>query len=374
MHLSFVFPCLNEERTLAHCIRNVRLSLEADSSINYEIVVADNGSNDASCTIAEQEGARIVHVSRKGYGAALLGGIAAANGEYVIFADADATYCYEHTIDLYRAARNAKADMAIASRMSGAIDTGAMPLLHRYLGTPVLTALINRLFGGHLTDCNSGFRCVRKHAFEQWQIRSTGMEFASELLIKALKHRAVLVEIPSGLHADQAGRIPHLKTWRDGMRHLLFILSEKPQLFEFLGLLGASLSLILQTAAVFLGQIEIGRATIFGLHTQILLLLLGIMGTQTFHFGAMCYVNSSERPKGIAASIIQMDEGRLFFLLLILMLLVMVLVGGAFAIWSFADFHNIYFANVLVGLVHLIAMLVSLAMGMLGVHVIKRYR
>ncbi|HYF35735.1 MAG TPA: glycosyltransferase family 2 protein, partial [Prosthecobacter sp.] len=236
MDLTFVFPCLNEHRTIARCIDAVRQSLEADPTLKFEIVVADNGSTDDSREIATAHGARVVPVTQRGYGAALRGGIEAAAGKYVMFADADGTYCYEHSLSLYKATSSANADMGIASRMKGTIEPGAMPTLHRILGTPVLTTLINVLFHGRLSDCNSGFRCLKKTAYDTWQIRASGMEFASELLIKALKNRASTVEIPSGLRPAPVDRTPHLRTWRDGMRHLLFILSERPRLFELIGL------------------------------------------------------------------------------------------------------------------------------------------
>lgn len=208
MDLTFVFPCLNECRTIALCIEAVQRSLGADPNLHYEIVVADNGSHDGSQEIATRHGARVVPVPQRGYGAALRGGIAAAQGRYVMFADADGTYCYEHALELYRTTSAADADMGIASRMKGKIEAGAMPPLHRHLGTPVLTTLINLLFKGRLSDCNSGFRCLKKTAYDTWGIRASGMEFASELLIKALKHSASTVEIPSGLRPPPVERTP----------------------------------------------------------------------------------------------------------------------------------------------------------------------
>lgn len=374
LELSFVFPCLNEESTLAACIRAVRASLEAKPGFRYEIIVADNGSTDKSREEALREGARVVHVSERGYGAALRGGIRAARGRFVAFADADGTYPYEDSLRLYQAASDNGADLAIASRLAGAIEPGAMPLLHRRLGTPVLTALINLLFKGSLSDCNSGFRCFRKEAFDSWKLRSDGMEFASEMLIKALKHGSVTVEICSGLRPDKRGRVPHLRTWRDGMRHLLFILSEKPQLFERTGLALAAIASLLQLIGMFTGQLDLGFAAIFGIHSQVLLLLFGMLGVQLYLFGVMCYVNADDQPSGLSSRIIHLDEGRLFFLLVALLLLVGLVSGGAVLLWGLAGFRDIHFAHILVGLVHLLGVPVSLALGMLGVHVIKRYR
>src|SRR6185369_5541224 len=140
-------------------------------------------------------------------------------------------------------------DMGIACRLSGTIEPGAMPLLHRYLGMPVLTTLINTFFGGKIRDCNSGFRCMRKEAYDGWKVHASGMEFASELLIKAKKNRARIVEMTSGLRRSSPDRVAHLRTWRDGMRHLLFILSEKPQFAEITGLLMVVVATGLQIVA-----------------------------------------------------------------------------------------------------------------------------
>ncbi len=189
MDASFVFPCLNEERSLGGCIRRVRSSLDADAGLKYEVIVADNGSSDRSREVAVECGARVVPVADRGYGAALKGGIMGAEGKYVLFADSDGTYLYEDALRLYKETVAAGADLGIASRLAGRIEPDAMPWLHHYLGTPVLTKLINLLFDGALTDCNSGFRCLKKDAYIKWDVRSRGMEFASELFIKALKCR-----------------------------------------------------------------------------------------------------------------------------------------------------------------------------------------
>lgn len=157
--LTFVFPCLNEEATLEACVTAVRHAL-APLGDDYEIVIADNGSRDRSREIAVRLGCRVVAVAERGYGAALRGGIEAAEGKYAMFADCDNTYVYSDALRLFETAKSERAGMAIASRMKGEIEDGAMPLLHRRLGTPVLTALINFLFSGRLSDCNSGFRCV----------------------------------------------------------------------------------------------------------------------------------------------------------------------------------------------------------------------
>jgi len=373
MELSFVFPCLNEEETIVACIEAVKRSLdEAGSDLSYEIVVADNGSTDRSAELAIGAGARVVPVSERGYGAALRGGISAANGKYVMFADADMTYQYEDALPLYRKAVEEDADMAIASRMQGVIEPGAMPPLHRWLGTPVLTTLINLLFHGKLSDCNSGFRCLRKSSYETWGIRANGMEFASELLIKALKHRARTVEIKSGLRRGPEGRVAHLRTWRDGMRHLLFILSERPRLFEFSGLLLVAVSTILQIFAIALGPTELGGLNIFDMHSKALLLLAGITGMQLYLFSCILFLRERERPTPLTASLIGIEEAPLFFLLLAILVMETILVGGVVLNWTLNNFANLDLANVLVGGIHFLGLPLMLAIALLGLHVFKK--
>lgn len=373
LDLTFVFPCLNEEKTLAACIRAVRASLEASGGgPRYEIVVADNGSTDRSAEIAAEEGARVVPVSRRGYGAALRGGIEAAAGRHVMFADADSTYLYEHCLPLYRKAVESGADMAIASRIHGTIEPGAMPPLHRWLGTPVLTWLINTLFGGRLSDCNSGFRCILKSSYETWGIRSDGMEFASELLIKALKHGATYVEIPSGLRRGPADRVAHLRTWRDGMRHLLFILSERPRLFEFSGLILLALSTLLQLAAALVGPAEVLGLNVFDLHSKALLLLAGITGMQLYVFSLMLYLRQRERPSALTAKLLGIGEGELFFLLLAILVAEAGLVGGVFLSWMLNNFADLDLTAALVPAIHLIALPLMLAIGLLGLNVFRK--
>lgn len=369
--LTFVFPCLNEEKTLASCINAVRFSLEP-SGVPYEIVVADNGSTDRSREIAADLGCRVVPVAARGYGAALKGGIEAAQGAYVMFADSDSTYLYEHAAPLYAEAVKHDAGMAIASRMIGEIEPGAMPPLHRHLGTPVLTWLINRLFHGRLTDCNSGFRCIRKTDYLKWDVRSDGMEFASELLIKALKAETRTVEIPSGLRCGPPDRVAHLRTWRDGMRHLLFILSEKPALFERAGFWLALLSTFVGLVAVIAGPTAIGPFNVFDVHTQAVLLLVGILGTQLYIFGCSLFLRSGDRPMVLTQRLIGMDESRLFFGLLGILAACVLLGGGLLMAWARAGFGGLQHTNQLLAAVHFLGVAVTAAFGLLSVHTLKK--
>lgn len=374
MDLTFVFPCLNEHRTLARCIDAVRSSLEGDPALKFEIVVADNGSTDNSREIAVEHGARVAPVPQRGYGAALRGGIDAAAGKYVMFADADGTYCYEHALALYQATSRADVDMGIASRMNGVIEPGAMPTLHRYLGTPVLTTLINLLFHGKLSDCNSGFRCLKKTAYDTWQIRASGMEFASELLIKALKNRASTVEIPSGLRPAPVDRVPHLRTWRDGMRHLLFILSERPRLFELIGLVLICVATLLQGIAAVTGPIKLGGLNIFDVHSQVLLMLCALTGTQVYMLAAAMFLQKSEAPRGITRRLIEMDEGSLFFILTSLLAGIGLVIAWIVVQWAVANFTGLNYANSLIVWMHFLAVPLTITFGMLGVHILRKGR
>jgi hypothetical protein len=289
-----------------------------------------------------------------------------------MFADADGTYFYEHALDLYRATSKADTDMGIASRMKGTIEPGAMPTLHRVLGTPVLTGLINLLFKGKLSDCNSGFRCLKKTAYQTWDIRASGMEFASELLIKALKKNASTVEIVSGLRPAPVERTPHLRTWRDGMRHLLFILSERPRMFELAGLLLIIGATLLQGIAGFTGEINLGGLTVFGIHSQVLLLLGAVLGTQIYMLSAAMFLQKSEQPRAVTRSLIEMNEGSLFFLLVALLGGLGLVIGWLVIQWARSNFFGLNYANTLIVWLHFLAVPSMIAFGMLGVHILRK--
>ncbi len=371
VELSFVFPCLNEEATLGRCIEWVHGALR-DSGVSYEIIVADNGSEDRSVEIAESLGARVEPVTQRGYGAALQGGIGSARGRYVAFADADSTYPVETVLDLYRAAVREDADMVSASRLRGEIEPGAMPFLHRYLGTPVITMLINLFFNGEFSDSNSGFRCLKKTSYESWDVRADGMEFIGELVIKALKAKAKIVEIRAGLRCGPKDRVAHLRTWRDGMRNLLFILSERPELFEYSGLFLLLVSSILQGMAVVLGPVAVGPLNVFDMHSQALLLLGGAVGAQLYLFSWYLYLGSRAEPLPFTRQVLRLEEDVLFFSLVGLGVAATSLVGYIFWQWFDSSFRDLDLINTLLFLIHLISVPGVLAIGLLGIHVFKK--
>ena len=235
IELSVVMPCLNEAETLGRCIARARSAMKA-ANIAGEIIVADNGSSDGSQAIAESHGARLVSVPRKGYGSALMGGIAAARGRYIVMGDADASYDFGD-IPLFVNQLRAGHALVMGNRFWGGIRPGAMPLLHRYLGNPVLTEIGKLFFHSPCGDFHCGLRGFTKAAYARMGLRTTGMEFASEMIVKATLSGMPICEVPTPLLPDGRKRAPHLRTWRDGWRHLRFLLLYSPRwLFLYPGL------------------------------------------------------------------------------------------------------------------------------------------
>jgi len=221
--ISVVIPCLNEEKTLKNVIDT---AIAALNKYGYkgEVVVADNGSTDRSREIAASNGARVVEAPLKGYGSALTAGIEGALGEFVIIGDADESYDFME-IDRFVQQWKQGYEFVMGTRLHGVIEPGAMPNSHRYLGTPVLTFLINMFFGTHISDCNCGLRGFTRSSFLAMDVHATGMEFASEMIIKASLLKLKMSEVPATLRVDKRDRRPHLNTWRDGWMHLRFILT-----------------------------------------------------------------------------------------------------------------------------------------------------
>jgi glycosyltransferase involved in cell wall biosynthesis len=235
IELTVVMPCLNEAETLAVCVDKALAALR-ENDIVGEVVIADNGSTDGSQAIAVEYGARVVAVPVRGYGAALNAGITAARGRFVLMADADDSYEFAH-IPRFLAELRKGADLVMGNRFQGGIGPGAMPVLHRYLGNPVLSRLGRVLFHAPIGDFHCGIRAFSREAYERLALRTTGMEFASEMVVKASLLKQKIVEVPTTLKKDGRSRPPHLKTWRDGWRHLRFLLMYSPRwLFLFPGL------------------------------------------------------------------------------------------------------------------------------------------
>src|SRR5271170_1518471 len=228
-------PCLNEAETVATCVRKA-MGFLAASGISGEVLVADNGSTDGSQRLAEEAGARVVPISEKGYGNALMGGILAARGKYVIMGDADDSYDFTNLMPFVTELRNG-ADLVMGNRFKGGIAPGAMPALHRYLGTPVLSFIGRLFFHSNIGDFNCGLRGFRRDSAIKLGLQATGMEFATEMIVKAALAHQKIVEVPTTLAKDGRSRPPHLNTWRDGWRHLRFLMLFSPTwLFLYPGL------------------------------------------------------------------------------------------------------------------------------------------
>jgi glycosyltransferase involved in cell wall biosynthesis len=228
--VSIVMPCLNEVQSLPHCIANARDALaliEQRYGLSGEVVIADNGSTDGSQALAESLGARVVSVPARGYGAALIGGFGGAYGRYLIMGDADGSYDFTDGVAMIGRLMDG-ADLCMGSRFAGGIAPGAMPWKNRYIGNPVLTGILNLLFRSGIKDAHCGLRALTKDAFLALGLRGSGMEFASEMVIKASLKRLRIDEVPAKLQPDLRDRPPHLRPWRDGWRHLRYLLMLSP--------------------------------------------------------------------------------------------------------------------------------------------------
>ncbi len=279
--LSLVMPCLNEAETLAICIGKAQKALR-EMAVNGEIVVADNGSVDGSPEIAATLGARVVLVPVKGYGSALMGGIAAAQGRFVIIGDADDSYDWGSLTPFLENLR-AGCDLVMGNRFAGGIRPGAMPPLHRYLGNPMLTGLGRLFFRSPVRDFHCGMRGFRRDAVLSLDLRTTGMEFASEMVVKATLCQLKIAEIPITLSPDGRSHPPHLRSWRDGWRHLRFLLLYSPRwLFLYPGallmLLGLSAGLWLVSGPRVVGSVTLD------VHTLLYAAMSVVIGFQSIVF------------------------------------------------------------------------------------------
>ncbi|HEV7860044.1 MAG TPA: glycosyltransferase family 2 protein [Pyrinomonadaceae bacterium] len=287
IEISVVMPCLNEAETLATCIEKARRSLDLEK-IAGEIIIADNGSTDGSQAIAEAAGARVVPVQAKGYGSALMGGIATARGEFIIMGDADDSYDFANLGPFIEKLREGY-DLVMGNRFQGGIKQGAMPPLHRYLGNPVLTGIGRLFFRSPVGDFHCGLRGFSKAALAKLDLHTTGMEFASEMVVKATLHGMRMTEVPTTLSPDGRSRAPHLRSWRDGWRHLRFLLLYSPRwLFLYPGgllmLLGLAVGLWLLP-----GPKKIGGITI-DVHTMLYAALAIVIGFQAIIFAVFTKV------------------------------------------------------------------------------------
>ena len=282
MEFTILMPCLNEALTIETCIRKARGYLD-ENGIDGEILVADNGSSDGSPLRAAAAGARVVHAPLAGYGAALSAGIRAARGRYIIMADADESYDFADLGGFVDRLRHGS-HLVVGNRFAGRIHPGAMPFLNRYVGNPVLSFVGRALFSSPIGDFHCGMRGFDREAIMGLELRSTGMEFASEMVMKASLARLDIVEVPTTLRPDGRGRAPHLRPWRDGWRHLRLMLLRSPQwLFVFPGMFLTCIALL---AAAW---VTLGARKIFAITLDVNALLYfstaAIVGVQIVYFG-----------------------------------------------------------------------------------------
>jgi len=279
--LSIVMPCLNEAETVSTCIQKAKRFLKT-SRIPGEIIIADNGSTDGSLELAREAGASVVHVKEKGYGSALLGGLKAAQGEYIIMGDADDSYDFSNLMAFVDALDNGS-DLVMGNRFQGEIKSGAMPFLHQYLGNPVLSRLGRLFFKINIGDFHCGLRGFRKEAILGLDLQTTGMEFASEMIVKASMRGLKVTEVPTILYPDGRTRPPHLRTWSDGWRHLRFLLMYSPRwLFYYPGIFLMLIGFIV-SAWLLPGPRRIGNVTL-DINTLMYAAFLIILGLQAVLF------------------------------------------------------------------------------------------
>ena len=332
-------PCLNEAETLATCIRKAKQFREA-TGISAEILVADNGSTDGSREIATAEDARLVPVPVRGYGAALLGGIDAARGRYTIMGDADDSYDFTN-LGAFVEALRAGADLVMGNRFKGGIARGAMPFSHRYIGNPVLSWLGRLFFKIPIGDFHSGLRGFRTDRIRALGLSTLGMEFASEMVVRSALAGYKLSEVPTTLSKDGRSRPPHLRTWRDGWRHLRFLLLYSPRwlfLYPGLFLLAVGLAGIL---LLFPGDLPIGRSTL-GIHTFVASCMAVLIGIQGVAFATVARRYASLRgllpPSRYSRLLTALTSERL--LLIGALIFVLSLIG---LVWSLAQWIAVNF-------------------------------
>jgi glycosyltransferase involved in cell wall biosynthesis len=288
--ISVVMPCLNEAETLATCIRKA-LKAFGDAGVSGEVVIADNGSTDGSQAIAEQEGARVVPVAAKGYGNALRGGIEAASGKWILMGDADDSYDFSNIKPFVEKLR-AGYELVMGCRLpsgGGTVMPGAMPWKHRWIGNPVLTFIGRLLFNCPAHDFHCGLRAFTKAGYQQMDLRTTGMELASEMVIKSTLRGLRIAEVPITLHPDGRSRAPHLRSWRDGWRHLRFMLLFSPRwLFLIPGMALGTIGFI-ALVLLTMGQVMFGRV-VFDVGTMMASSMLLLVGFQLVSFAVFSRV------------------------------------------------------------------------------------
>ncbi|CAN7365009.1 glycosyltransferase family 2 protein [Mesorhizobium caraganae] len=337
IELTILMPCLNEAETLAICIDKARQFLDR-ASIVGEVLVADNGSTDGSIEIAESQGARVVHVPTRGYGAAILHGIDNALGDFVIVGDSDDSYDFSR-LDPFVAELRAGHDLVMGNRFLGGIEPGAMPFLHRYLGNPVLSFLGRLFFSSGIRDFHCGLRGFRRTAIQELGLKATGMEFASEMVVRASLKRLRVTEVPTTLSPDGRSRPPHLRTWRDGWRHLRYLLLNSPKwLFIYPGAAILAFGSLL-TGVLVQGPVHILPNVTIDTHSLIVGCMAMLVGSSCMSFGLIARSFAMERgflPVNPRVARIRAAVSLERMLLFSGVLILIGSVGLGYAVWTWA--------------------------------------
>lgn len=283
--LTILMPCLNEAETLAACIDKAQSYL-GKAAIAGEILIADNGSSDGSQAIARARGARVVEIAERGYGAALAGGIEAARGRFIVMGDADDSYDFSD-LSRFLAELRSGAQLVMGNRFQGGIAPGAMPFLHQYLGNPILSRLGRLFFGVACGDFHCGLRGFSRAAILSLDLRTTGMEYASEMLVRATLGGLAIREVPTRLAKAGRSRPAHLRTWSDGWRHLRFLLLYSPRWLFLYGGLGMMAAGLFMALLVLPGPTEIGHGVFLDIHTFLVGCMAILLGLQSLTFGLL---------------------------------------------------------------------------------------
>lgn len=343
IELTILMPCLNEAETLEVCINKAKTFLEK-SGVVGEVLIADNGSTDGSIEIAQKCGARVEHVPVKGYGAALIGGCKAAKGKYVIMGDADDSYDFLNLIPFVEKLREGY-ELVMGNRFRGGIAKGAMPPLHRYLGNPVLSFIGRLFFSSDIGDFHCGLRGYEREAMLKLDLHTTGMEYASEMVVKATMYGLKMAEVPTTLSPDGRSRAPHLRSFRDGWRHLKFLLLHSPNwLFLYPGIVFCIIGLIMTVALMF-GPVQIGKVA-FDIHTMLYGSAMIMIGANMFFFSLFTRIyamrtNFIPTKENVATKLAKVttEKGAVAGVLLTLAGIVMTIT--AFIIWKDTSFGNL---------------------------------
>lgn len=292
VELTVLMPCLNESLTLVACIRKAQ-EFFSRYGVNGEVLIADNGSDDGSPGIALKAGARVIHVAERGYGAALIAGTQAARGRYVVMGDSDDSYDFSR-LDLFLESLRSGHDLVMGDRFAGGIKPGAMPPLHKYLGNPVLSFLGRIFYRSPIRDFHCGLRGYRREAILELDLRCAGMEYASEMVVKATLAKLKIGQVPTILHPDGRNRPPHLRSWRDGWRHLKFLLLHAPAWLFFYPGAAALATGVAAMALLAAGPLHGPASILFDIHTMVYAMVFGNIGLQFILFSGMAYVHGAK--------------------------------------------------------------------------------